>query len=190
MIGHSYLTLYPSRLFFMSSMYTPEINLSLREKTWDLRLLDVLPISPTSNRQKLCIHLPLFTVKSKVFTFRQERPNTVKDLLSLNTVSQKDETCIPQGWMIPQYRTLKSKLPEYRLKKNLNTATPQIPMSLSTYKYLSIPYRRLSGTRSGSPLSESGKKKIIWHPRRVNFFYFYEFEGTQRSFGLNLNKIK
>ena len=88
------------------------------------------------------------------------------------------------------YRTLKSKLPEYRLKKNLNTATPQIPMSLSTYKYLTIPYRRLSGTRSGSPLSESGKKKIIWHPRRVNFFYFYEFEGTQRSFGLNLNKIK
>ena len=63
-------------------------------------------------------------------------------------------------------------------------------MSLSTYKYLSIPYRRLSGTRSGSPLSESGKEKIIWHPRRVIFFIFYEFEGTQRSFGLNLNKIE
>ena len=25
---------------------------------------------------------------------------------------------IPQGWMIPQYRTLKSKLPKYRLKKS------------------------------------------------------------------------
>ena len=33
MIGHVYLTLYPSRVFFISSMYTPEINLSLREKT-------------------------------------------------------------------------------------------------------------------------------------------------------------
>ena len=73
--------------------------------------------------------------------------------------------------------------------KKLNTAIPQIPMSLSTYKYLSIPYRRLSGTRSRSPLSESGKKKIIWHPCRVTFF-FYEFEGTQRTVGLNLNKIK
>ena len=135
MIGHSYLTLYPSRLFFMSSMYTPEINLSLREKTWNLRLLDVLPISPTSNRQKLCIHLPLFTVKSKVFTFRQERPNTVKDLLSLNTVSQKDETCIPQGWMIPQYCTLKSKLPEYRLKK---TSIPQHHKSLCPSLYLQV----------------------------------------------------
>ena len=33
MIGHAYLTLYPSRVFFISSMYTPEIKLSLREKT-------------------------------------------------------------------------------------------------------------------------------------------------------------
>ena len=37
MIGDAYLTLYPSRefffFFFISSMYTPEINLSLREKT-------------------------------------------------------------------------------------------------------------------------------------------------------------
>ena len=48
MIGDAYLTLYPSReffffffFFFISSMYTPEINLSLREKTWeDLELID------------------------------------------------------------------------------------------------------------------------------------------------------
>ena len=41
MIGHAYLTLYPSRVFFISSMYTPEINLRLREKTWeDLELID------------------------------------------------------------------------------------------------------------------------------------------------------
>ena len=39
MIGHAYFTLYPSRVFFISSMYTPEINLSLREKTEDLELV-------------------------------------------------------------------------------------------------------------------------------------------------------
>ena len=35
MIGDAYLTLYPSRVFFffISSVYPPEINLSLREKT-------------------------------------------------------------------------------------------------------------------------------------------------------------
>ena len=33
MIGHAYLTFYPSRVFFTSSMYAPEINLSLPEKT-------------------------------------------------------------------------------------------------------------------------------------------------------------
>ena len=36
---------------------------------------------------------------------------------------------IPQGWMIPQYRTLKSKLPKYRLKKKLNTVNPHVPLS-------------------------------------------------------------
>ena len=33
MIGHTYLTFYPSHVFFTSSMYAPEINLSVREKT-------------------------------------------------------------------------------------------------------------------------------------------------------------
>ena len=44
MIGDAYLTLYPSRVFFffffISSMYIPEINLILREQTWeDLELI-------------------------------------------------------------------------------------------------------------------------------------------------------
>ena len=44
MIGDAYLTLYPSRVFVfffnISSTYTPEINLNLREKTWeDLELI-------------------------------------------------------------------------------------------------------------------------------------------------------
>ena len=135
MIGHAFLTLYPSRLFFISSMYTPEINLSLREKTWDLRLLDVLPISPTSNHQKLRIHLPLFTVKSKVFQIF--RRGQIPRFFALNTVSQKDETCIPQGWMIPQYRTFKLKLPKYRLKKAQyrNTTNPYVPLYLQVLKY-------------------------------------------------------
>ena len=137
MIGHAFLTLYPSRLFFISSMYTPEINLSLREKTWDLRLLDVLPISPTSNHQKLCIHLPLFTVKSKVFQIFRRGQIPWRIFFALNTVSQKDETCIPQGWMIPQYRTFKLKLPKYRLKKAQyrNTTNPYVPLYLQVLKY-------------------------------------------------------
>ena len=44
--------------------------------------------------------------------------STVKDPLLPNIVSQKVEKRIPQGWMIPQYLTLKSKLPKYRLKKS------------------------------------------------------------------------
>ena len=40
MFGDAYLTLYPSRVLLISSMYTQEINLSLREKTWeDLELI-------------------------------------------------------------------------------------------------------------------------------------------------------
>ena len=33
MIGHAYLTLYSSRVFFYINLYTAEINLNLREKT-------------------------------------------------------------------------------------------------------------------------------------------------------------
>ena len=40
MIGDAYLMLYQSRVFFYLSLYTPEMNLSLREKTWeDLELI-------------------------------------------------------------------------------------------------------------------------------------------------------
>ena len=39
---------------------------------------------------------------------------------------------MPQGWMIPQYRTLKSKLPKYRLKKAQyrNTVSPHVPLPM------------------------------------------------------------
>ena len=42
----------------------------------------------------------------------------VKDLLSLNTVRQRMKNHIPQGYMIPQYYTLKLKLPTYLSKEN------------------------------------------------------------------------
>ena len=41
MIGDAYLMLYPSRVFLYLSLYTPEMNLSLREKTReDLELIE------------------------------------------------------------------------------------------------------------------------------------------------------
>ena len=46
----------------------------------------------------------------------------IKDLILPSTVRQKEENRIPQDLMIPQYRTLKSKLPKYRLK---NSSIPQ-----------------------------------------------------------------
>ena len=96
-----------SRVFFMSSMYTPEINLSLREKTWeDLELIDTTIEKPGHwmsyqfHHRVTVRNCVSFTVKSKVFQIltyqRQERPNeqyrnTVNDLLLPNTVSHKGE---------------------------------------------------------------------------------------------------
>ena len=61
--------------------------------------------------------------------------NTVKDLFLtiflFNTVSQKDKkNPRPQGYMIPQYRTLKSKLPINRAQKaqNHDTVNPMFPL--------------------------------------------------------------
>ena len=47
---------------------------------------------------------------------------------------------IPHGWILPQYRTLKSKLPKYRLKKAQyrNTVNPHVPLHLIRDKYTSI----------------------------------------------------
>ena len=55
--------------------------------------------------------LPVF-LKKILICFRKESENeqyrnTVKDLLLSNTVTQKDINRIPQGKMIPQYRTFK-----------------------------------------------------------------------------------
>ena len=69
---------------------------------------------------------------------------------------------IPQGWMIPQYRTLKSKLPKYRLKESsipqyrkLNPVPPSVREkwvevwdtgNLKTALYHTLAYRAFSLT--------------------------------------------
>ena len=74
-----------------------------------------------------------FTVKSKVFKIltyvRQERPNrryrnTMKDLLSPNTVSQKDEKPPTAGLDDTAMPHIKIKITEIPLEKKLNTAIP------------------------------------------------------------------
>ena len=46
-------------------------------------------------------------------------------------LARRTKNRIPQCWMIPQYRTLKSKLPKYRLKKSLilQYRKPHVPLS-------------------------------------------------------------
>ena len=142
------LTLYPSRVFVLISQACIHQKSTLvfagkREiSNWSVQRSNSQVIGCPTN---FFIEWPSeiaysFTVKSKVFQIltyiRQERlneryRNTVKDLLLPNTVNQKDENRIPQGWMIPQYRTLKSKLPKYRLKKKAqyrNTVNPHVPL--------------------------------------------------------------
>ena len=74
-----------------------------------------------------------FTVKSKVFQtltyIRQERANeqycnTMKDLLLLNTVSQRDEKPHTAGLDDTAILHIKIKITEIPLEKKLNTAIP------------------------------------------------------------------
>ena len=74
-----------------------------------------------------------FAVKSKVFQIltyiRQERPNeqycnTVKDLLLLNTVSQKDEKPHTAGLDDTVIPHIKIKITKIPLEKKLITAIP------------------------------------------------------------------
>ena len=82
---------------------------------------------------------------------------------------------IPQGWMIPQYRPLKSKLPKYTAWKKLNTAIPSTPTSpsvrekcvevwdwLVTWKQLYIILSLIERFHSRGPAS----MLIYWNKRR------------------------
>ena len=89
---------------------------------------------------------------------------------------------IPQGWMIPQYRPLKSKLPKYRLKES---SIPQYrklyPMppsvrekwvevwdtgNLKTALYHTLAFRAFSLTWPASMLIYWNKRKFL-HKKRV-----------------------
>ena len=135
MIGDAYLTLYPSRVFFfISIVYTPEINLNLRQKTWeDLELIGTTIeksfhwMSDQFYHRVTVRNCIFIYVKSKVFQIltyiRRERSNeqyrnTWRIFFYRIPLARRMKNRIPQGWMIPQYRTLKSKLPKYRLKKS------------------------------------------------------------------------
>ena len=68
---------------------------------------------------------------------------------------------IPQGWMIPQYRTFKSKLPKYRLKKSskLRYRKPPCPRGKSyDWRWSACGSRigkQLKNTKRGSRIKES-----------------------------------
>ena len=142
MTGDAYLALYPnSRVcvffnlfiyFFISSMYTPELNLSLRHvrrsridryKDRKARSLDVLPHHRVF--QKLCIHLRLRLKSSKYWPTLDRRGQMNSTAIPSRIFflpARRMKNRIPHGWMIPQYRTLKSKLPKYRLEKSWETS--------------------------------------------------------------------
>lgn len=60
-------------------------------------------------------------------------PINVEDLLWTNTITQKDKKPHTAGLDVPQYRTLKYKLPKYRLKikkaQYRSTVNPNAPSS-------------------------------------------------------------
>ena len=135
MISHAYLTLYPSRALYLKHIYTRNQPQTSRENVRRSRIerynnrkarsLDVLPISwSQSNCPKLCIHLPLSPKSSKYWPTLDRRDQMNGNAIPwriffyLIPLPRRMKNRIPQGWMIQQYRTLKSKFPRYRLKKS------------------------------------------------------------------------
>ena len=134
MIGDAYLTLYPSRVFFLCQACIHQKSTSAfarkREKisNWSVQrsksqVIRCLTTSQ-SNCQKLCIHLPLSLKSSKYWPTLDRRGQMNSTAIPWRIffyripLARRMKNRIPQGWMIPQYRTLKSKLSKYRLKKS------------------------------------------------------------------------
>ena len=141
MISHAYLTLHPSRAFYLKHVYTRNQPQTSRENVRRSRIerynnrkarsLDVLPISwSQSNCPKLCIHLPLSPKSSKywptldrrdqmngnaipwrIFFYRIPLPRRMK-----NRIAGLDDTAIPDIKIKITERTLekKSSIPQYR----------------------------------------------------------------------------
>ena len=114
---------------FISSIYTPEINLSYCQKMWeDLELIGIAIKKPRHWMSYqfhervtvtiLCNHLPLCLKSSKYWpTWDRRGQMNGTAILWRIVLARRMKNCIPQGWIIPQHRTLKSKLPQYSLKK-------------------------------------------------------------------------
>ena len=108
------------------------------------RLLDVLPILSLSNRQKLSILLPKSLKTSKYWPTLDRRGQMNGTVIPWRTffyripLARRTKNRIPQCWMIPQYRTLKSKLPKYRLKKSLilQYRKPHVPLIVDLVCFL------------------------------------------------------
>ena len=149
MISHAYLTLYRSRAFYLKHVYTRNQPQTSRENVRRSRIerynnrkarsLDFLPISwSQSNCPKLCIHLPLSPKSSKYWPTLDRRDQMNGNAIPWRIffyripLPRRMKNRIPQGWMIQQCRTLKSKLPRYRLKKKAqyrNIVNPHVPLA-------------------------------------------------------------
>ena len=147
MIGDAYLTLYPSRVFFLCQACIHKKSTSAfarkREKisNWTVQRSKSqvigCPTTSQSNCQKLCIHLRL-SLKSSKHWPTLDRRGQMKGTATPSRIffyriplARRMKNRIPQGWMIPQYRTLTSKLPKYCLKKSSIPQYRKPPMSPS-----------------------------------------------------------
>ena len=123
--------------FFISSMYTPEINLSHRKKTWeDIKLIGTTIKKPGHwmSHQfhhrvtvRNCIFIYRWSLKSSKYWLtgtldrRGQMNGTAilwRTLVYQIPLARRMKNSIPQGRMISQYCTLKSKFSKYCLKKS------------------------------------------------------------------------
>ena len=128
----NYLTLYPSSVFFnLKHVYTRNQPQPSRENMRSR--IDRYTIEKPGYSMSYQFHHRV-TVRNCVFTYSlksskywatldrrgQMNGNTIPWRIFFYRIplTKRMKNRIPQGWMIPQYRTLKSKLPKYCLKKS------------------------------------------------------------------------
>ena len=119
MIGDAYLTLYPSRVFFLCQACIHQKSTSAfarkREKisNWTVQRSKSqvigCPTTSQSNCQKLCIHLPLSLKSSKYWPTLDRRGQMNSTAIPWRIffyripLARRMRNRIAQGWMIPQY---------------------------------------------------------------------------------------
>ena len=113
MISHAYLTLYPSRAFYLKHVYTRNQPQTSRENVRRSRIerynnrkarsLDVLPISwSQSNCPKLCIHLPLSPKSSKYWPTLDRRDQMNGNAIPYEKLANTEIPC--RKWTKYRYR--------------------------------------------------------------------------------------